>query len=77
MVILPPTQRTDGVYEWITGVEIADAPAWLLELVRDDSDAPRERVQEYVYAENYGDKQQQAYELPRFKQRSMSSLTMI
>jgi Bifunctional DNA primase/polymerase, N-terminal/AAA domain/Primase C terminal 2 (PriCT-2) len=42
MVIAPTSMRPGvGRYEWLNDLPIADAPAWLLELVRDD-DAPKE-----------------------------------
>jgi putative DNA primase/helicase len=34
MVIVPPSVKGDGVYEWINpGVEIVDAPTWFLDLI--------------------------------------------
>jgi hypothetical protein len=42
MVIAPPSQRGDGAYRWISEAEIADAPAWLLDLVAQPAeDKPR------------------------------------
>jgi hypothetical protein len=34
-VVVPPTKRDDGQYRWLNNHEIADAPEWLLNLVRD------------------------------------------
>ena len=34
MVIAPPSIRKDGVYRWLHDLPIADAPDWLIELVR-------------------------------------------
>ena len=43
MVVAPPSVRGDGAYRWLNeGTPIADAPKWLIELVRrDDAEAPR------------------------------------
>jgi hypothetical protein len=35
MVIGPPTRRSSGQYRWLNDCEIADAPQWLIDLVRD------------------------------------------
>jgi hypothetical protein len=35
MVIAPPSQRADGQYKWLNELPPADAPPWLLELVRE------------------------------------------
>jgi hypothetical protein len=42
MVIAPPSIRGDGAYRWISESEIAEAPAWLLDLVAaPKDDTPR------------------------------------
>jgi hypothetical protein len=35
MVVAPPTRRDNGQYRWLNEHDIADAPPWLLDLVRD------------------------------------------
>jgi hypothetical protein len=41
MVVAPPSVRDDGVYKWLNeGTPIADAPEWLIELIKAD-DRPR------------------------------------
>jgi bifunctional DNA primase/polymerase-like protein/primase-like protein/uncharacterized protein DUF3987 len=43
MVIAPTTLRPGvGYYEWLNDAQIADAPQWLLELVRDDNAPSRD-----------------------------------
>ena len=37
MVVAPPSVRSDGKYIWMNHEEIAEAPAWLIELIRDHS----------------------------------------
>jgi hypothetical protein len=37
MVVIPPSRRKDGEYEWLNDEEIANAPEWLLNLVVDDA----------------------------------------
>jgi hypothetical protein len=37
MVVIPPSLRADGPYEWLNDEEIADAPQWLLDLVSGDA----------------------------------------
>ena len=37
MFVAPPSRRKDGVYRWRNNLPVADAPAWLIELVRDDA----------------------------------------
>ncbi|HEY6615993.1 MAG TPA: DUF3987 domain-containing protein, partial [Vicinamibacterales bacterium] len=37
MVIAPPSVREDGKYVWLNNEEIAEAPAWLIELIKDTS----------------------------------------
>ena len=44
MVIAPPSVRGDGAYRWINeGTPIADAPEWLVELVRKGDRSKRQR----------------------------------
>ena len=35
MVVAPPSVRTDGAYTWTNNAPIAEAPAWLIDLIRD------------------------------------------
>jgi hypothetical protein len=44
MVVAPPSQRGDGFYRWLNwGTSIADAPAWLLDLVCSEEKEQREK----------------------------------
>jgi hypothetical protein len=44
MVICPPSIRKDGQYRWVNeGTPIADMPAWLIELAKEDYDQPIDR----------------------------------
>lgn len=43
MVVGPPTVRADGAYKWINDLPIAEAPAWLIKLVKDKPRPPPER----------------------------------
>jgi hypothetical protein len=47
MVIAPPSVRDDGAYRWISEAEIAEAPAWLLQLVA----APKDDTARSVIAD--------------------------
>jgi hypothetical protein len=40
MFVAPPSVRSDGTYRWVNDLPIADAPQWLIDLVR--GDAPRQ-----------------------------------
>lgn len=46
MVIAAPSVRGDGVYEWLNNVPIAEAPQWLLDLVREDQKEEKTWVDE-------------------------------
>ena len=37
MVVAPPSVREDGKYVWLNNEPIAEAPAWLIELIKDTS----------------------------------------
>ena len=37
MVIAPPTVRGDGKYVWMDTRDVAEAPAWLIDLIKDES----------------------------------------
>src|SRR5262249_49187606 len=42
MVVAPPSVRDDGSYCWLNDGPVADAPAWLIEPVREKERAARE-----------------------------------
>jgi hypothetical protein len=45
MSLVPPSVRgSKGAYKWLNDLPVADAPAWLLELVRKEKRAPRRRT---------------------------------
>ena len=37
MVVAPPSVRADGAYTWTNNAPIAEAPAWLIDLIKDSS----------------------------------------
>ena len=37
MVVAPPSKRSDGKYKWLNNAPIAEAPEWLIEMIRDSS----------------------------------------
>jgi hypothetical protein len=48
MVVAPPSRRDDGEYVWLNDLPIADAPPWLIELVKDrkPENKPKENTPE-------------------------------
>jgi RecA-family ATPase len=51
MVVAPPSVRKDGPYRWLNNLPIAEAPAWLLQLVTED---PKPGVWEQYADSRYG-----------------------
>ena len=37
MFIAPPSVRSDGAHRWLNNLPIADAPQWLIDLIKDEA----------------------------------------
>ena len=57
MFVAPPSVRSDGAYKWLNNLPIAEAPQWLIDLVRDDAPAldSSSSSGEKNFFEQYGD----------------------